>query len=291
VTLKSINTLVSDIYSLFNKDIVASEAQVEELGRALTDMLKRRLSVKPEPRGLSMSGVGTKCKRKLWYSVNAQDKAEPLDPQTKLNFLYGDIIDTLIPFLCKWAGRDVKGEQTELEISGVKGHRDLVLDGVTVDVKTANSRSIDKFKNHQLEKEDPFGYIEQLGCYVAAGADDPDVIGKREGAFVVFDKERGGLVVDRYLFDEQRLDGFRRDVEKSKELVSSAEPPPRRYAPVADGSYGNEVIPFQCAYCQYKEHCWSDANEGRGLIKYIFSNGPRWFTKIVREPKPRVEQS
>lgn len=60
--MKSITTLVEDIYKLFERDVVATEEQVEELGRDLTDMLKRRLSTSPEPRGLSMSSVGSKCK-------------------------------------------------------------------------------------------------------------------------------------------------------------------------------------------------------------------------------------
>ena len=39
-----------------------------------------------------------------------------------------------------------------------------------------------------------------------------------------------------------------------------------------------------CSYCAYKVDCWSDANDGQGLRKFIYSKGPRWLTKVVSEP-------
>ncbi len=39
-----------------------------------------------------------------------------------------------------------------------------------------------------------------------------------------------------------------------------------------------------CSYCAYKNDCWSDANDGHGLRKFIYSKGPRWLTKVVSEP-------
>jgi CRISPR/Cas system-associated exonuclease Cas4 (RecB family) len=286
--MKSITTLVDDIYSLISKDKPLSEAQVEALGKSLTETLKRRLSDPPEPRGLSMSSIGSKCKRQLWYKINQPEKAEPLEPKARLNFLAGDIWEEILLCLAKAAGHTVEGEQDELELYGVKGHRDAVIDGVTVDVKTANSRSMEKFKNHDLEKDDPFGYLSQLSCYVTAAerVSDPLVQVRSEGAFLVADKERGGLTLDRYQLKPVSED----EVNAVKVLVSSKHPPARRYSPEPDGKSGNQVIPMPCRYCAFKETCWADANQGRGLLKYIFSSGPKWFTKIVRDPKPRVEQ-
>jgi hypothetical protein len=286
---KSITTLVSDIDKLFEQDVVATEAQVEELGRALTDMLKRRLSVPSEPRGLSMSNFGTPCKRKLWYQVNKPETAEKIDPQTKRNFIQGDITDTLYPFFAKWAGHTVEGEQDTMEYHGIVGHRDCVIDGVTIDIKTANSRSIDKFKNHKLEADDPFGYLDQLSLYVGAARrhDDPVVKVRGEGAFLVIDKERGQLVLDRYKTRDISEDAVRRTVE----ILSNDDVPKRHFIPESDGKSGNQVIPMPCRYCVYKEECYKDMNGGKGLIKKIFSTGPRWFTRIVKEPNPKVSQN
>jgi hypothetical protein len=285
--MKSINTLVDDIYGLFDKETVASEEEVEKLGRSLTDMLKRRLSVSASPRGLSMSNFGSKCKRQLWYKVNKPELAEPLEPKARLNFLAGDIWEEILLFLAKVAGHKVEGEQDELNYNGLKGHRDAVIDGVTVDVKTANSRSIEKFRDHKLEVDDPFGYLEQLGLYVEAAKGDPIVVGKREGAFLVADKERGGLYLDRYRLPEK---DYAAELEGIRALLDANDPPQRRYFPEPDGKSGNQVICMQCRYCPFKEECWKDTNGGKGLLKYIFSTGPKWFTKIVRDPKPRVSQ-
>lgn len=286
--MKSINTLVSDIYDLMSKDAPLTEAQADALGNDLSVVLKRRLSESPEPRGLSMSNFGSKCKRQLWYKVNKPELAEPLDPKAKLNFLAGDIWECILLALAKATGHKVEGEQDTMELYGLKGHRDAVIDGVTVDVKTANSRSMEKFKNHALEHDDPFGYLEQIKCYVSAAntSDDPAVTVRGEGAFLVADKERGGLVLDKY----RTAPVSEEEVQAVKDMVNSDRPPARGYAPVSDGKSGNQVIDMPCRYCAFKEECWSDTNGGRGLIKYIFSTGPKWYTRIVRDPKPRVPQ-
>jgi hypothetical protein len=41
-------------------------------------------------------------------------------------------------------------------------------------------------------------------------------------------------------------------------------------------------------YCNYKNDCWSDSNEGNGLRIFKYSNGLKYFTKVVSEP--RVEE-
>jgi hypothetical protein len=280
--MKSITTVVQDVYDLLSSGKRIPEEQVDELGKSLTDMLKRRLSQKQEPRGLSMSSVGTKCKRQLWYKVNKPELAEALSGQQVLNFLFGDIIDTLGPYLVKWTKKhDVTGEQTKMEFDGITGSRDLVIDGVTVDIKTANSKSIEKFKNHRLEEDDPFGYIDQITGYVAAAGADEDVTVKGSGSFLVFDKERGGLYLDTYRVDTGR---YQQAVDEAKRVVAAPEPPARRYSAIPDGKSGNMTLPFQCAYCSHKKECWKDANGGLGLRKFIYSTGPRWLTRVLREP-------
>jgi hypothetical protein len=43
-----------------------------------------------------------------------------------------------------------------------------VIDGVTVDVKSASKYGFEKFLKHNLREDDPFGYISQLSSYVYA---------------------------------------------------------------------------------------------------------------------------
>lgn len=283
--MPSIKTLVPDIYKLMEKDQPLTDAQCESLGRRLTTMLKQRLA---SPKGarpaLSMSSVGAKCLRQLWYKHNMPEKAEALPPQTKIKFLYGDILEELLLTLADASGHEVTGEQETLEAHGIKGHRDAVIDGVTVDVKTANSRGFVKFKQHRLEYDDPFGYLDQLSLYIESAKDDDKVRVKSEGAFLAIDKELGDVVLDVY---PKRSRDYAARIGYLKATLARSEPPARAFVPVADGKSGNEVIPMECRYCAFKEECYKDANQGIGLRKFIFSTGPKWFTKILREPNPK----
>ena len=47
---------------------------------------------------------------------------------------------------------------------------------------------------------------------------------------------------------------------------------------------GNRKLSVECSYCSFKVDCWDDSNDGKGLRKFIYSNGPRWFTEIKKEP-------
>jgi hypothetical protein len=281
---KSLDTLVSDIYSIFDRqNPELDEDVVEKFSKRMSDMLRRRLSETrgevPRTERLRMSNIGTPCERKLWYTVNAPELAEPIAPHTRIKFLYGDIVEELILFLCEIAGHDVKGTQDAMQLEGVTGHRDAVLDGVTVDVKSANSRGFVKFKEHLLEYDDPFGYLSQLGAYVAADQDDQ--VRKGQGAFVAVDKELGHIVVDTYNFP--RRDYYEALIRHKKEMVDGPLPP-RHYSDEPDGKSGNMKLCMECRYCPYKEECWKDANNGRGLRKFIYSDGPRWLTKVLRLP-------
>ena len=132
--MAELSTLVEDIYKV-----------VEDRGgwdKAVNDFFKeqvgattwRRLAEPEEERGtLRMSSIGQPCERKLWYSVNAYKEGEPLRPETRIKFLYGDILEDLLLSLAVAAGHTVQGHQDELTIAGIKGHRDAVIDGVTVE--------------------------------------------------------------------------------------------------------------------------------------------------------------
>ena len=67
-------------------------------------------------------------------------------------------------------------------------------------------------------------------------------------------------------------------------LKDKNNPPPRCYDEEPDGTSGNMKLSVGCSYCAYKNDCWSDANDGQGLRKFIYSKGPRWLTKVVNEP-------
>jgi CRISPR/Cas system-associated exonuclease Cas4 (RecB family) len=273
--VKSISTLVQDIYSLLEKG--AAKIDASNLGQMISGRLRE---VKGGP-ALRMSTAGEKCVRKLWFRQHQPETAEALPGPTVLKFMTGDIKEELVLSLAEQAGHKVEARQEEVEYEGVKGHIDAIIDGVVVDVKSANSRSMEKFRRHQLERLDPFGYLDQIGLYAEALKDDPRVTVKGQVAFLAADKELGHLHLDVYPKRERPWKDILRGI---KDELSKSTPPDRYYSDRPDGASGNRSLPMECTYCSYKEVCWRDANGGRGLRKFIYANGPKWFTRIMREP-------
>lgn len=273
--MKNLSTLVQDIYGLLE----AGKAHID--GTKLGTMLESRLrEVKGGP-ALRMSSAGEKCVRKLWYKENMPERAAPIPGFTILKFTHGDIAEEMLLSTIEKTDHSVEGRQEEVELYGVKGHIDAIIDGTVCDIKSANSRGMEKFKRHQLERDDPFGYLDQLGLYHEALREDKKVVDKDTIAFVAYDKELGHVVLDRYPVKRrpwrQILDGIRVELAKT-------EPPNRYYSDEPDGKSGNRQLCMQCRYCDFKEECWRDSNLGTGLRKFIYSNGPRWLTKVMRMP-------
>ena len=278
--MKHINTLVEDIYKVIDTNGGWDSTVTKFFAERVADTVKRRLEDEPEEGRptLRMSNLGSPCRRKLWYQVNESTSAEPLRPNERLKFLYGDLLEDLLISLAIAAGHEVSGLQTTMEIDGIKGHRDCVIDGVTVDVKSASSFSFKKFKEHGLREDDPFGYIEQLSSYVYAAKDDPLVTNKFEGAFLVIDKQHGHIVLDKYNFAKEIINKQAK-VREVKTVVGLPSPPPRDFSDEPMGKSGNMKLCTQCSYCAFKDKCWPEVKT------YIYSTGPVYLTRVVKEPK------
>ena len=76
----------------------------------------------------------------------------------------------------------------------------------------------------------------------------------------------------------------------SSRTIESSDP--KKYDAIA---FVNSVLPtpvgpenmklaIGCVFCGYKEHCWSDANQGRGLRKFKYSTGIRNLTQVHKTP-------
>lgn len=224
-----------------------------------------------------MSNIG-KGARQLWYDKR-YGRDEELPPQTVLKFIYGDIIEHLLLFLAKLAGHSVTHLQDEVVLKGIKGHIDADIDGVTVDVKSTSTHAFRKFADGSLAENDAFGYIEQIAGYSKARDTD--------GAFLAVDKQNGHIA---YLpFSREELDVF--DVESRidyiKEAIDSEVEPERCYDDEEDGASGNRKLGVNCSYCSHKNRCWAESNGGLGLRTFLYSNGPKFLTKVAREPNVR----
>lgn len=275
--MKTIDTLIEDIYGLFGSGIDFDKEVAKYFGDQFQKMVKQRVPKVQGDGHLRMSNVGTPCDRKLWYTCNLPyEQAEQLQKPVLLKFLYGDIIEEVILYLAAEAGHTVEGLQDELNIEGIVGHRDAVIDGVLVDVKSCSGYTFQKFKNHLTSDNDDFGYLDQLQLYLWASQTDPLVTEKDYAAFLAVDKVLGYLHLDKH---PKNGKDYGLEITKKKALVNSESIPPRRAnASVPEGKSGNEkLVPF-CSYCDWKKTCWPQ------LRTFLYSSGPVHLTKVEREP-------
>jgi len=281
VASKSITTLKHDIEHVLKTGEGWSSEIASWVGFQIATALTRQLSPRSGKPALRMSNIGTPCDRKLWYTLNewSNDLKEDLPPNALNKFIFGDIIEAWTLGLIKASGHKLEGMQDVVEIAGIKGSRDCVVDGMLVDVKSVSSFGFNKFVDNGLLKDDPFGYLSQLSSYLYASRNDPIVTNKTHAAFVAVDKQLGTIAVDIYDFREFTADK-EAEVESKKQLVKLPQPPERDpiYSDQPDGKSGNMKLCTTCSYCDFKKICWPN------LQTYIYSSGPRFLTKVEREP-------
>jgi hypothetical protein len=227
-------------------------------------------------RGIRMSSLG-KPDRQLWYELYKPELREHMPSHVRIKFLYGHMLEALLLLLSKTAGHTVTDEQRTLKLEGVTGHQDAVIDGVVVDVKSASQFGFRKFRDNDITPEtDAFGYLHQIAAYSEANNND-------KVAFLAIDKQSGALALCRP--NKSDVPNARERIKHLRvALKDKNKPPPRCYDEEPDGVSGNMKLSIGCSYCAYKVDCWSDANDGQGLRKFIYSKGPRWLTKVVSEP-------
>ena len=277
--MKKIDTLVDDLYNVIQGlggwDTTISNG----MGKRIAETADKRFSKPQEPRGyLSLSAVGTPCRRKLWYKVNEPTSGSPLTADLLLRFFYGDMIEELILALVEASGHKLEGMQDRLTVHGIKGHRDAVIDGMTVDVKSCSPFAFKKFQEGTLRDNDAFGYISQLSSYVYAGKDDPIVTNKTHGAFLAINKVSGEICLDVHDFTED-LKTKEQEMLQAKEMVTGPIPIDRIPPVQQSKTSPNMKLDKQCSFCDHKKNCWPD------LRAFQYSYGIEYLTHVEKEPQ------
>ena len=278
--MKSTTTLVKDMEEVLLGHGGWDKALSDVMANTISSQAVERFSKPQEPRGyLSMSSLGTPCYRKLWYKINQTNSGEPLQASALLKFFFGDMIEELALCIAQQAGHSVEGQQDYMSAHGIKGRRDCVINGMTVDVKSASPYSFKKFKEGNLRDQDPFGYISQLSSYVYAAQDDPLVTDKTHGAFLVIDKVNGSICLDTYDFTSE-LKTKEDEIQHVKDIVARDLPPKRAFKDEPQSKTSpNKKLKMECSYCEFKKSCFP------GVKKYAYSYGPVYLTKVVVPPK------
>lgn len=272
--MKSIHSLVGDIYARVSNPKPVHPDNMERLCEAIASGVSQQIGQERSPFSLRLSNLGSPCDRKAWYQAHEPERGEPLPPYARLKFLYGTMLEALLLFLAREAGHTVTDEQREVSIDGVKGHIDGKIDGHVVDCKSASPYSYQKFKDHALVSDDPFGYLVQLGSYgEAVAAEDGQHTG--ENHFLAIEKVLGHIHLDTW--ERSKVD-YKSMVKARTAMLVQLAPPARCYSDVPDGKSGNRKLGVACSYCEFRHHCWP------GLRTFIYARGPVYLTKVVRLP-------
>lgn len=278
-----LSKLVDDIYGLLGKleHGISIEPDLKPYMDEFLLNIKEAVeswAVPQQKGGLRMSNVG-RPNRQLWFMLkNGDTQQKENDPALQFKFLYGHLLEQVALLLAKAAGHSVEQTQGQVEVEGIKGHMDAIIDGEVVDIKTAAPASYLKFVNGTLPDNDPFGYIAQLSGYESH-------TGTFDGGFLAINKVSGEMAL--YQPDIGSKIDIKKKISTVKALAGVDTPPELCYNDEPHGKAGNMVINRLCRYCDYKEECRKDTNEGKGLRKFAYASGITHFTHIEKEPNVR----
>ena len=278
--MKNLDTLIHDIYTVLDglnsdKGVDIPEELMEEFLVNTREALEGWSTPHLQSKTVRMSNVGRPLRR-VWYDMQDTDLTkERMQPSTFIKFLYGHLLESVAILLIKLSGHTVTDMQKEVEVDGIKGHMDCKIDGEVVDIKTASNFSFKKFASGALVDDDPFGYMAQLAGYEEAE-------GTEDGGFFAINKETGEIC----LFRPGQLSkpNIRTKISNIKDSLEVDEPPSICYPPIAEGKKGNLRLASGCVYCPHKAKCWKDSNNGSGLRAFKYSNGVKYFTRVISQP-------
>ena len=276
--MSKINTVVKDVNKIFSqigagKPVELPEKKVDILLSNLKEALSQWSTPREKSVGLRMSNVG-RPNRQLWYDIKSNKDQEELSPAVIFRFLYGHVVEELLLFFVDLAGHKVEHQQAEVNVLGLKGHVDCIIDDVVIDIKSASDFSFRKFKDGKLSQDDPFGYLAQLAAYEHG-------FGKSGGGFLVANKSSGEICL--YIPDELEVPNIESRLETVRtELKEDVPPRERCYPIIAKGKSGNMGLHNSCKWCRHKFQCNPD------LRVFKYSNTLEYLTKI--EVLPSVEE-
>lgn len=275
--MKSISTLIHDMLHVVETGEGLTEDLLTRYGINTGKVLEEAFGRNSNGPALRMSSLGKPCDRQLYYQHHKAPK-EKLRRETLNKFAYGHIIEEYALLLAAAAGHRVEGEQDTMHLDGVVGHRDCVIDGMLIDVKSASGRGFEKFATNNLRADDPFGYLMQLAAYLLASENDPLVTNKTEAGFLVLCKETGKMCLDVYDLTEE-LALIRGVIARKRAVLAADTPPERAFEPVPQSKTSpNTQLALECRYCDFKQTCWPEAR------KFLYASGPVWLVDVVKEP-------
>lgn len=273
--MKHISTLIPDIQELVQTKGWFTDDLANSFSTNVAKRMQEQYELTDRKPTLRLSQMGPRCPKALWHSIHTPELAEKLPPWAEVKYSFGHIIEALAITLAKASGHNVTGEQDHVTVDGVSGHRDCVIDGCIVDVKSTSSLGFNKFKDKTIAQNDSFGYLDQLDGYLVGSLEDPLVINKEKGYLLAIDKQLGHMCLYEHHIREENI---RERIALCKACVKSLSPPECTCRVVPEGKSGNMRLDTKASYSLFKHCCFPN------LRTFLYASGPVYLTKVVRTP-------
>jgi len=271
-----------------------SEELIEQFGEDCKKAIRKQFKEQRDKSfRVRMSGIGKPLCQLQMEKSGA--KKEEMPYNSKLRFLFGDMIEAITMLLLKASGTTVDSEQKQVSKpskyfeTGLTGTYDVEIDNKIYDIKSASDWA---FKNKfsmgfdAVVDKDVFGYKSQGYLYA-------DAENKKFGGWIVVNKSTGEMCI---------VSPPKNDAEHRKEALKVAEDnikalmenkPFERCFTDVEEKYrnkltGNRVLDSVCSFCSFKQECWGDKIEY--LPQQVFdsegkprSKSPRyyWYTHVA----------
>lgn len=216
---------------------------------------------------MGCSGLGNKCKRKIWLDFRWVYDAL-FEKRVLRIFERGDLEEPRVIRDLTEAGMTVTDSQTGFvdETGHIRGHCDGFVSNVPgaeetvhlLEIKTMNSKRYDLYKKQGLEKSN-WAYWVQLQMYMGFAK-------LKRALFVVCNKDTEQRAYDRYHFD---IHVFKESLGIGHSLLLTQEPPEK---------IGNHMY-FDCKYCPAYEYCHRDMPTNKNCRTCEYSElemGGKW---------------
>lgn len=277
--MKHPSTLVADIHAIMGTKDWGTHTRAfdfpTEIGTSYLKQVGKREDKVREDKTLYFSEIGEDCLRKMWYKFHTPEAGESITPSTRIKFLYGDMLESLVLQLAQDAGHTVTHKQEVVEYvhsaTGwrVRGRLDARIDGIPIDVKSVTKMSERKFHSGLID--DPFGYYGQLNGYAS-------VLKSEEAGFVTIQKELGHINYFPITVDPE---AFGYGMARAVKAVETTDPTTLKVKdPVPQSATSkNMKLCTACSYCPFKLNCFPEVRA------FAYSGKVEYLTKVVDTPR------
>jgi len=271
-----------------------SEELIEQFGEDCKKAIRKQFKEQRDKSfRVRMSGIGKPLCQLQMEKSGA--KKEEMPYNSKLRFLFGDMIEAITVLLLKASGTTIDSEQKQVSRAskyfetGLTGTYDVEIDGKIYDIKSASDWA---FKNkfsmgfESVVDKDVFGYKSQGYLYA-------DAENKKFGGWIVINKSTGEMcIVSPPKNDANHRKEALKLAEDNIKALMENKPFERCFTDIEEKYRnkltGNRVLDSVCSFCSFKQECWGDKIQY--LPQQVFdsegkprSKSPRyyWYTHVA----------